>query len=77
MFTYRSPRTGINTKRQLSAENPVMAKIKPMTDGSIYTPKELYYESYHKLDDVMLEIASILQPEIFGKPEYKYFLKLQ
>lgn len=77
MFTYRSPRTGINTKRQLSAENPVMANIKPMIEGSIYSPKDLYYESYHKLDDVMMEIASILQPEIFGNPEYKYFLKLQ
>jgi iron complex transport system substrate-binding protein len=77
MFTYRSPRTGIHTKRQLSIENPVMAKIKPMTEGDIYSPRDLFYESYHKLDDVMKEIASILQPEIFGEPEYKYFLKLK
>ncbi|MBN2041876.1 MAG: ABC transporter substrate-binding protein [Spirochaetes bacterium] len=77
MFTYRSPRTGINTKRQLSIENPVMGQIRPMTEGDIYFPKDIYYESYHKLDDIMMEIASILQPEIFGEPEYKYFLKLK
>ena len=58
MFTYRSAKTGINTKKQLAIENPIMRKIKPMISGNIYSPKEIYYESYHKLDEVMYEIAS-------------------
>jgi len=77
MFTYRSPRTGINTKRQLAIDNPLMASIRPMTSGQIYSPKEIYYESYHRLDEIMLEIASILQPEVFGVPHYEFFQKLQ
>lgn len=77
MFTYRSPKTGINTKRQLAIENPMMAAIKPMVSGQMYTPKEVYYESYHRLDEVMLEIASILQPAVFGPPRYEFFQRLQ
>ncbi len=77
MFTYRSPKTGINTKRQLAIENPIMKKIKPMVSGNIYSPREIYYESYHRLDEIMLEVASILQPKIFGEPQYKFFLKLK
>ncbi len=77
MFTYRSPKTGINTKRQLAIENPIMKKIKPMVSGSIYSPREIYYESYHKLDEVMLEVASILQPKLFGEPKYNFFVKLK
>jgi iron complex transport system substrate-binding protein len=77
MFTYRSPKTGINTKRQLAVENPMLADIKPMVSGQIYTPREIFYESYHRLDEVMLEIASILQPAVFGPPRYEFFLRLQ
>jgi len=77
MFTYRSPRTGINTKKQLAIDNPLMATIRPMTNGQIYTPKPLFYESYHRLDDVMMEIASILQPSVYGSPRYEFFQRLQ
>ncbi len=77
MFTYRSPRLGINTKKQLAIDNPLMATIRPMTNGQIYTPKPVFYESYHRLDDVMLEVASILQPSVYGPPRYEFFQKLQ
>ena len=77
MFTYRSPKTGINFKRQLEIENPMMASIRPMVNGAIYTPKETFYESYHRLDEVMLEIASILQPDVFGTPRYEFFQRLE
>jgi iron complex transport system substrate-binding protein len=77
MFTYRSPRTGINTKKQLAIDNPLMESIRPMTNGQIYTPKPLFYESYHRLDDVMLEIASILQPAVYGPPRYEFFQRLE
>lgn len=77
MFTYRSPRTGINTKKQLAIDNPLMESIRPMTNGQVYTPKPLFYESYHRLDDVMLEIASILQPAVYGPPRYEFFQKLE
>jgi len=76
MFTYRSPKTGINTKAQLAIDNPLMANIRPMTAGQIYSPKPVFYESYHRLDEVMLEIASILQPAVFGPPRYEFFQKL-
>jgi iron complex transport system substrate-binding protein len=77
MFTYRSPRLGINTKQQLAIDNPLMANIKPMISGDIYAPKAVFYESYHRLDEVMMEIASILQPAVFGPPRYEFFEKLQ
>lgn len=77
MFTYRSPRTGINTKKQLAIENPLMAGIRPMTNGQIYSPKPLFYESYHRLDDMMREVASILQPDVFGSPKYEFFMRIQ
>ncbi len=77
MFTYRSPRLGINTKKQLAIDNPIMENIKPMINGQIYTPKAVFYESYHRLDEVMMEIASILQPAVFGSPRYEFFEKLQ
>ncbi len=77
MFTYRSPKTGINSKRQLAIENPMMASIRPMLSGEIYTPRETFYESYHRLDEVMFEIASILQPTVFGPPRYEFFQRLQ
>ncbi len=77
MFTYRSPRTGINTKKQLAIDNPLMADIRPMKNGQVYAPKPVFYESYHRLDDVMREIASILQPAVFGPPRYEFFQRIQ
>ena len=76
MFTYRTPTTGIGSKKALARTNPALAGIKPMSGGKIYFPLPIYNQSGHLMDQVITEIAAILQPELFPGHKLKFFLEL-
>jgi iron complex transport system substrate-binding protein len=72
MFTYRSPETGMASKADLARTNPALAGTKPLASGRVYFPLPEYNQSGHRMDEVIEEIAAILQPRLF--PERKITL---
>lgn len=76
MFTYRSPMSGIATKADMARTNPALARIKPMTKGRIYFPLAHYHQSGHLMDQVIMEIAAILHPELYPKHKLQFFHQL-
>ncbi|MFH1060437.1 MAG: ABC transporter substrate-binding protein [Pseudomonadota bacterium] len=72
MFTYRSPETGMASKADLARTNPALAGARPMASGRVYFPLPEYNQSGHRMDEVIEEIAAILQPQLF--PERKITL---
>ncbi|MFZ5453864.1 MAG: ABC transporter substrate-binding protein [Thermodesulfobacteriota bacterium] len=75
-FTYRSPAMGIDSKQKLMTENPRLADIKPFKTGLVYCPRPNFYESLERLDEIIGEIAAILQPQLYPGYELKFFQKL-
>ena len=73
MFTYRSPESGMASKADMARTNPALAGAKPMANaGRVYFPLPEYNQSGHRMDEVIEEIAAILQPQLF--PERKLTL---
>ncbi|MDD3581650.1 MAG: ABC transporter substrate-binding protein [Desulfobacca sp.] len=75
-FTYRSPAVGIDSKQKLITENPRLADIKPFKTGLVYCPQPHFYESLERLDDIIVEIAAILHPQLYQGYELQFFQKL-
>ncbi len=71
MFTYRTPKSGATSKQALARMNPIISNIRPLKKGKVYAPRAKYSQSYHRLDEILEEIAAILHPEIY--PNYNNF----
>lgn len=72
MFTYRSPESGMASKVDLARTNPALGDTKPLASGRVFFPLPEYNQSGHRMDEVIEEIAAILQPQLF--PERKITL---
>ncbi len=77
MFTYRSHKSGIRTKADLARVNPMLAGIKPIAQGQVFYPKQVYHQSAGDLDLVIREIAAIIHPEPFPPRKLSYFVQLE
>ena len=77
MFTYRSDKSGITSKSDLARINPMLAGIRPMTEGRMFVPQPLYYQSAGEFGEVIREMAAIIHPELFPKHQLRYFIQLK
>ena len=75
-FTYRSPDSGATSKAALARANPLLAKVKPLKDGRVYSPLAHYSQSGDKLDEILTDIAAILHPECYPDYILRYFRQL-
>ena len=76
-FTYRSVRDGITSKASLVRMNPLLAGIKPMgPEGRAYAPLPHYGQSSDRLDEILIEIAAILHPDIYPNYQLQFFMQL-
>ncbi|RLB94423.1 MAG: ABC transporter substrate-binding protein [Deltaproteobacteria bacterium] len=75
-FTYRSPDSGATSKAALARANPLLARVKPLKDGRVYSPLPHYSQSGDKLDEILTDIAAILHPECYPGHKLKYFRQL-
>ena len=75
-FTYRTPNSGATSKKALARANPLLAGIKPLKDGRVYSPLPHYIQSGDKLDEILKDIAAILHPECYPGYEIRYFRQL-
>ncbi len=75
-FTYRTPDSGATSKAALAKANPLLANVKPLKDGKVYSPLAHYSQSGDKLDEILTDIAAILHPECYPGHTLKYFRDL-
>jgi len=76
LFTYRTPKTGATSKMALAKINPMLAGVKPLKDGKVYSPLTNYSQSGDKLDEILTDIAAILHPECYPEHRLQYFTEL-
>ncbi|CCK82353.1 ABC transporter substrate-binding protein [Desulfobacula toluolica] len=75
-FTYRTPKSGASSKAALARANPLLAGVKPLKDGRVYSPMPHYTQSGDKLDEILTDIAAILHPECYPGHKLGYFRQL-
>ena len=76
LFTYRTPKTGATSKEALAKTNPAMSAIHPLHAGKVFAPLPHYSQSGDKLDEILLEIAALVHPDLYPDFEPKYFAEL-
>lgn len=75
-FTYRTEKTGATSKAALRKVNPMLANVKPLKDGKVYSPLPHYIQSGDRLDEILTDISAILHPECYPGHRLKYFREL-
>lgn len=75
-FTYRTPSNGATSKAALARANPLVAGLKPLKDGKVYSPYATYAQSGDKLDEILTDIAAILHPSCYPGHMSRYFREL-
>lgn len=76
-FTYRTPDKGATSKDKLARTNPLISRLKPLgPEGKVYAPLPGYAQSADRLDDILVEISSILHPEAYPGRQLTYFTQL-
>ena len=76
MITYRTPRQGMATKARMKATNKTIAGIKPLNGGKVYYPQKHYRQSADKLDEILIELAAIIHPELYPGFKLRYFREM-
>jgi iron complex transport system substrate-binding protein len=64
------------SKEAMVRTNPTLGAIKPIKQGKVYFPLPEYNQSSHRMDEVIEEIAAILQPAFFPERKITLFLEL-
>lgn len=75
-FTYRTEKTGATSKAALRKINPMLANVKPLNAGKVYSPLPNYIQSGDKLDEILTDISAILHPECYPGHRIRYFREL-
>jgi iron complex transport system substrate-binding protein len=75
-FTYRTKDSGATSKAALARMNPLLADIRPLKHGKVYSPLPHYVQSGDHLDEILTEIAAILHPKVYPNFKRKYFIEL-
>ena len=76
-FTYRTPQTGATSQEALRQLNPLISNIKPLGPGGrVYCPRPEAIQEQDRLDEIFLDIAAILHPDLFPDHEIEFFMKL-
>ncbi len=76
LFTYRTEDSGATSKEALARLNPLLKSIRPLTQGKVYAPMPHYVQSGDHLDEILVEIAAILHPEVYKDYQRRYFVEL-
>ncbi len=76
LFTYKTPGAGATSKEALARTNPLLKDIGPLTRGRVYSPLPAYAQSADRLDEIIKEVAAILNPKRFPGYHLKFFKEL-
>jgi len=76
MITYRTPRQGMATKARMKAANQIIAGIRPLRSGKVFYPLEHYRQSLDKLDEILVDLAAIIHPELYPDHRLRHFAEM-
>ncbi len=76
LFTYRTPRDGVTSKRALGRLNPTLRDLRPLKEGKVFAPLPHFSQSGDHLDEILTEIAAIIHPDVYPGYQLRYFLEL-
>ncbi len=76
LITYRTPETGATSKAAIARINPLISKIKPLNSGKVFSPLKHYSQSADRIDEIIMEVAAMLHPELFKDFDYNFFKEL-
>lgn len=76
MITYRTPRQGMATKARMKVTNKIIAGIKPLRSGKVFYPRKHYRQSADKLDEILLDLAVIIHPELYPGFKLRHFVEM-
>ncbi len=67
---------GIKTINQLVATTPIIKNFKSIKKGNVWCLQPWYWESVHRTDQIMEDLAAIFHPKLFPHHSFRYFMKL-
>lgn len=76
MITYRTPRQGMLTKSRMRTTNKIIAGINPLNGGKVFYPLKHYRQSADKLDQILVELAAMIHPELYPGFKLNYFAEM-
>lgn len=76
MITYRTPRQGMATKARMKKTNKTIAGIRPLNGGKVFYPLKHYRQSADKLDQILVELAAMIHPELYPGHKLNYFAEM-
>jgi len=76
LITYRFQDDGATSKTAIARINPLVSKIKPLNSGKVFSPLKHYSQSGDRMDEIIMEVAAMLHPELFKGFDYRFFKEL-
>ncbi len=75
VFIYDT-RTGITSIAKITEQGKVLADLKTIKEGKVWTFQPWYWQSIDKTDEIIADLGAIFHPDIFPDTELKQFLKV-
>lgn len=66
----------MTSREAMGRQNALLKNIRPLTDGKVFAPLPCYSQSADRLDEIIVEIAAILNPDHFPTYRKKFFKEL-
>jgi len=66
----------MTSKQALGRQNALLKGIRPLTDGKVFAPLPCYSQSADRFDEIIIEIAALLNPGLFPGYRKKFFKEL-
>ncbi len=68
--------TPVNSKEELIQQVPGLAETKPFKEDKVYTMQPWFWQSIHRMDEIIRDLAAIFHPELFPQHELTMFKKI-
>ncbi|MDR1608848.1 MAG: ABC transporter substrate-binding protein [Deltaproteobacteria bacterium] len=77
LFLYPPLNARLTDKKDLLALNPLLGRLKPLSgQGRVYLSRTLFYQSFGRLNEIVLEMGALLHPDLFPPREILFFEEL-
>jgi iron complex transport system substrate-binding protein len=77
LFLYPGFASNANTKEDIIRYNDNLSLLKPLgPEGRTYMTEPIFYESFGRLEEISIELAAILHPELFPDHKLVFFREI-
>lgn len=76
VFIYASTPPYINSIKEITDNGPVLADLPVIKQGKVYCFQPWFYQISDKIDEIVLDLAFICQPDLFPGHKIQHFMVL-